>query len=86
MRIYCRHMKTTIDVDREAAEAAARILGTPTLKDTVNESLREVVGAERRRRLAARLRAGEIVGPTPEELARLRSPRVPVGLLDSPGQ
>lgn len=75
-------MKTTIDVDRALAREAAEVLGTGTLKDTVNASLREVVAAEHRRRLAGRIRAGEISAPTPSELERLRAPRVPVGSLD----
>jgi hypothetical protein len=74
-------VKTTVDVDDEAAEQAAKVLGTRTLKDTVNAALREVLAAERRRRLAARVRSGSLVVPTPEELARLRAPRVPVGAL-----
>jgi hypothetical protein len=76
-------VKTTVDVDDEAAEQAAKVLGTRTLKDTVNAALREVLAAERRRRLAARVRSGALPVPTPEELARLRSPRVPVGALRS---
>ncbi len=75
-------MKTTIDVDREAAEEAAAILGTKTLKDTVNAALREVVDAEHRRRLAEQVRSGTLPVPTPEELARLRAPKLPVGALD----
>jgi Arc/MetJ family transcription regulator len=74
-------MKTTVDVDTEAAEQAARILGTRSLKDTVNAALREVLAAERRRRLAARLRTGKLPVPTPEELARLRAPRIKPGTL-----
>jgi Arc/MetJ family transcription regulator len=74
-------MKTTIDVDRAVAREAADVLGTGTLKDTVNASLREVVAAAHRRRLAARIRAGEVSAPTPSELERLRAPKVPVGSL-----
>ena len=75
-------MKTTIDVDRAAAEEAAAILGTATLKDTVNAALREVANAEQRRLLAEQLLAGNLPVPTPQELARLRAPRLPVGGLD----
>jgi Arc/MetJ family transcription regulator len=74
-------MKTTIDVDRRAAEEAARILQTETLKDTVNAALFEVLAAARRRRLAERVRAGALTAPSPAELARLRAPRVPAGAL-----
>ena len=41
--------KTTVDIDREAAAEAAEILGTTTLRETVNESLREVIDMKRRR-------------------------------------
>lgn len=74
-------MKTTIDVDREAAKVAARILATDSLKDTVNSALREIAAIDRRRRLANRVRSGSLPVPTPAELARLRSPRVPLGAL-----
>lgn len=72
-------MKTTVDVDTLAAQQAARVLGTRSLKDTVNAALREVLAAERRRHLASRIRAGELPAPTPEELARLRAPRIERG-------
>ena len=74
-------MKTTIDVDRQLAEEAAAILGTPTLKATVNQALREVVDAELRHRVPARVRAGTLPVPTRAELAWAKAPRVPVGAL-----
>jgi Arc/MetJ family transcription regulator len=74
-------VKTTVDVDKEAADLAAGILGTKSLRDTVNAALREVVAAERRRRLAARVRNGELRIPTPAELARLRAPKIEIGSL-----
>jgi Arc/MetJ family transcription regulator len=80
--ISSERVKTTIDVDRALAQEAAAVLGTATLKDTVNAALREVVATEHRRRLSARIRAGEVSAPTPSELERLRAPRVPVGSLD----
>lgn len=75
-------MKTTVDVDRELADQAAEILGTKSLKDTVNEALREVVNAKYRRRLADRIRAGTLSVPTQEEYDELRRPKLPVGALD----
>jgi Arc/MetJ family transcription regulator len=74
-------MRTTIDVDRRAAEAAAKVLQTESLKDTVNAALFEVLAAARRRRLAGRVRAGALSAPTSAELARLRAPLVPKGAL-----
>jgi Arc/MetJ family transcription regulator len=54
-------MKTVIDLDPELTEAAARVLGTTTKKDTVHAALRAAVAeAERRAQRRARLinRAG----------------------------
>jgi Arc/MetJ family transcription regulator len=49
-------MKTVIDLDPELTEAAAKILGTTTRKETVHAALAAVIAeaerkAERRRRL-----------------------------------
>jgi Arc/MetJ family transcription regulator len=48
--IYWRHLvtKRLVDIDDEVLEDARRALGTTTLKDTVNESLRRTVEAARR--------------------------------------
>jgi Arc/MetJ family transcription regulator len=69
-------VKTTVDVDRDAAAEAAEVLGTTTLKDTVNAALREVVNAELRRDLADQIVAGTWSVPTAEELRRMRAPKV----------
>lgn len=79
-------MKTTVDVDRVLAEEAAAILGTKSLKDTVNGALREVVAAAVRRRLAARIRSGTLPVPTHEEYRKLREPKLPTGALDDLGR
>jgi Arc/MetJ family transcription regulator len=76
-------MKTTIDVDRRLADKVAEILGTGTLKDTVNAALVEVERAELRRRLAMRVRNGALPAPTIAELRRMRAPRLPVGALSA---
>lgn len=75
-------MKTTIDVDKALAAEAAAILGTTTLKDTVNTALSEVVRAQLRRELADDILAGRLSVPTPEEVARSKAPRVPPGVLE----
>ena len=72
-------MKTTIDVDRELAARAAEILGTGTLKETVNTALREVVAAAHRERLARKILDGTLAVPTKEEVRRLRAPKIPLG-------
>jgi Arc/MetJ family transcription regulator len=43
--------KRLVDIDDEILDEARRALGTSTLKDTVNESLRNTVQMHRRRRL-----------------------------------
>lgn len=47
--------KTSVEIDRDIADQAAAILGTSTLRDTIDASLREVVNAKRRLELAALL-------------------------------
>jgi beta-lactamase regulating signal transducer with metallopeptidase domain len=59
-------VKTSIDIDREAAGEAAEILGT---------------SAEHRRQLAEAILAGTLAVPTIEELAEWRAPKVPLGAL-----
>lgn len=75
-------MKTSIDIDRDAADEAAEILGTKTLKDTVDAALREVVNAKHRHDLADRILAGTLPVPTQEEYVELRRPKLPVGALE----
>jgi Arc/MetJ family transcription regulator len=79
---YTHRVKTTIDIDRERAREAAKVLGTASLKDTVNEALLEVVKAARRRRLAEKIRDGTLSVPTLEELEALRAPKLQVGAMD----
>jgi Arc/MetJ family transcription regulator len=75
-------MKTTIDVDKTLAARVATILGTSSLRETVDVALREVERAEGRRRLAARVREGMLPVPTLAELTRMRSPQVDPGALE----
>lgn len=53
--------KTSVNVDRDIAAEAASILGTATLRDTINASLREIVDAKRRLELIALLSEPERV-------------------------
>ena len=48
-------MKTSIEVDRDIAAQAADILGTTTLRDTIDASLREIVNARRQLEVVALL-------------------------------
>jgi hypothetical protein len=77
--------KTTVDVDRQLAARAAEILGTETLKDTVNSAMLEVVRQQLRRELADDIRAGRLAVPTPAEIARTKEPQIPAGALDRIG-
>jgi Arc/MetJ family transcription regulator len=47
--------KTSVEIDRDIAREAAEILGTTTLRDTIDASLREIVHAKRRLELIALL-------------------------------
>jgi Arc/MetJ family transcription regulator len=47
--------KRLVDIDDALLRKASKVLGTATMKDTVNRSLAEVLAAERRRRHAERL-------------------------------
>jgi Arc/MetJ family transcription regulator len=47
--------KTSVEIDRDIASQAADILGTRTLRDTIDASLREIVNAKRRLELVALL-------------------------------
>jgi Arc/MetJ family transcription regulator len=76
-------MKTTVDVDRALADEAAEILGTKSLKDTINVALFQVLRTEGLRELAEAVRNGTLAVPTPEEYRKLREPRLPVGALDA---
>jgi len=68
-------MKTSLSIDREKADAVAVVLGTTTLTATIDAALTEVLNMERRRRLVERIRSSERgIGPTDEELRRLRTP------------
>ena len=79
-------MRTTIDVDKTALDAASKVLGTKTLQDTVNAALSEVIASARRRKLIERIERGALPAPTPAELARLRAPRLQSGALAPKGR
>lgn len=76
-------MKTSIDIDRELSDEVAELLGTGTLRETVHQALLEARGVVLRRRLAQRVLDGTLPVPTPEELRRMREPKLPVGALTS---
>ncbi len=61
-------------IDREKLAEAQKILGTKTVASTVDVALDEVISLEARRRLLRRMEREGGIGPTPEELRRLREP------------
>jgi hypothetical protein len=66
--------KTSLRIDRAKVAQARRILGTDTIADTVDAALSEVIDLERRRRVLARIKTRDGLGPAPRELRRLRTP------------
>jgi hypothetical protein len=68
--------KTSMVIDREKLAEARKILGTRTIAETVDAALDEVINLAARRRLMERIRTSKTggIGPTPEELRRLRTP------------
>ncbi len=63
-------------IDRKKLDEAKKILGTRTIAETVDGALDEVIRLEARRRLLKRIEQSKTggIGPTPEELRRLREP------------
>lgn len=68
--------KTCLAIDREKVERVKQILGTETLAETVDAALEDVINHERRMSLLERIRREGGIGPSPEELRRLRRPRL----------
>jgi len=66
--------KTSLSIDREKADAAAAVLGTRTLTATIDAALTAVVDLDRRHRLVERIRRDGGIGPSGEELRRVREP------------
>lgn len=68
--------KTSLVIDRRKMDEAREILGTRTLAETVDAALDEVIALAARRRLMERIRRSKTdgIGPTPDELRRLREP------------
>lgn len=68
--------KTSLVIDRAKVEQVKKILGTKTLAATVDAALQEVIDFEKRMRVWDRIERSTTggLGPTPEELRRLREP------------
>jgi hypothetical protein len=66
--------KTSMVIDREKVAEARELLGTRTIAETVDVALDEVIRLGKRRRFMDYIRERGGIGPTPEELRRLRTP------------
>jgi Arc/MetJ family transcription regulator len=68
--------KTSMVIDRKKLAEAQKILGTRTIAETVDSAFDEVIRLAARRRLLDRIRNSKTggIGPTPDELRRLREP------------
>jgi len=64
-------------IDRAKAGKVRKVLGTKTLAATVDAAFDEVLKLDARRRLMDRIRRDGGIGPSPEEVRRLRAPRIP---------
>jgi len=63
-------VKTPIEIDQDALDLAAEVLGTTTKKDTVNAALREVAALGARQRDLRRLASGGLPDLEDEEVMR----------------
>lgn len=63
--------RTNINLDKQLVDAAAAVLGTVRMTDTVHAALQEIVNRAARERLAGHAFADL----TPAALGRLRGPR-----------
>jgi hypothetical protein len=61
-------------IDREKLAKVQEILGTNTLAETIDASLDGMLRLDARRRLLRRIEQERGIGPTPDELRRLRAP------------
>jgi Arc/MetJ family transcription regulator len=69
-----RTQRTTVELDQEALERAREVLGTKTIRETIDRALREVQRFHALRRGADLIRAGSLDLVTPGDLVDLRTP------------
>jgi Arc/MetJ family transcription regulator len=66
--------KTSITIDREKVAQARELLGTKTMAETVDAALDHIIRLNKRRRLMEYIGDRGGIGPSPNELRRLRTP------------
>jgi Arc/MetJ family transcription regulator len=64
--------RTSIELDEDQLTQVQRVLGTTGVKDTIDHAFAEILRADRRRRLARRVRLGEGVDRGEEILGASR--------------
>jgi len=70
-------VRTTIDIDEELIADAVAESGKRTKKAAIEEALREYVSLQRRKKLAERIRMGDLgIDLSIEDLERLRGRRI----------
>ena len=69
------YMKTTLEIDEALLNKAREILGTPTIRETVEKSLRSVLRQKALSELAEMGGKVEMISPT--ELRKRRRVRLP---------
>jgi Arc/MetJ family transcription regulator len=67
--------RTTVDLDMQAIERAQEVLGTTTIRETIDRALHEVVRQRALQRAADVVREGKLNLVTPEDLTELRRVR-----------
>lgn len=66
--------RTSLVIDRQKLERVKKILGTKTITGTIDAALEDVINHDRRVALLDRIMRKGGIGPSPEELRRLREP------------
>jgi Arc/MetJ family transcription regulator len=67
--------RTTVDLDLEAVQRAQELLGTSTIRETIDRALREVDRQAALRDGAALIRKGRLTIVRPADVPRLRRAR-----------
>jgi hypothetical protein len=64
--------RTTVDLDMHAVDQAREVLGTTTIRETIDRALNEVVRFQKLKRAADLIREGNPNLATPEDVTKLR--------------
>lgn len=68
--------RTTVELDMEAVGRAQELLGTTTIRETIDRALNEIVRQRALQRAAELVRGGGLNLVTPDELSKLRTSRI----------